>query len=224
VAQREQPERRFDQRLADAAAPTGASGNLGRAQRDDELAKKAETAERSADAQKMMAFRRDSAGARQAEEVRQRAAAARPAAAPPPPAAASGGAALNLREVVQSTPAWQYVSRPDAERLTGRRVLYIPELDVESVGVSRIDGRYVTRTMQRLPDGNPIEIVQEPAAARAQADRAEERSSVAAQPVRELAKDELGVTVLKVTRAEWVLTGRATLSQDSLRVLLNRAR
>jgi hypothetical protein len=47
---------------------------------------------------------------------------------------------------------------------------------------------------------------------------------MAAQPVRELAKDELGATVLKVTRDGWLLTGRGLLSQDSLRALLNRAR
>ena len=213
-----------DQRLADAAAAReGAAANQAGARRADEAAQKAVVG-RSANASQLLEFRRDSAGARATEERRQRATPPPAAAAVPPAAAVSSGVAPSALALAEAVETWQIVSEPEAERITARQVLIVPGLPVLNVGVTRIEGRYVTRTQQGLPDGNVLEIVQEPAAVRGQAQRAEERSSMAAQPVRELAKDELGATVLRVTRGEWLLTGRAILPQDSLRALLERVR
>ena len=202
--------------LADVAGAAASSANQAGARRDDAVAKAA--AGRTANAPENAAFARDSAS--RSAEQRQRA-----AAAPPPPARAAVPAERMLASSALAQDAsaqWNYGTIEEAERTTGRRVLIVPELNVETVGVARIDGRYVTRVTQRLPDGNPIEIMQElaPEPERALASREEVRAAAPQPP----SKDELGVTVLKVTRVGWVLTGRSTLSQDSLRALLNSAR
>jgi hypothetical protein len=203
--------------LADVAGAAASSANRAGARRDDAVAKAA--AGRTANAPENAAFARDSVS-RSAEQARQRA-----AAAPPPPARAAVPAERMLASSALAQDAsaqWAYGTIEEAERTTGRRVLIVHGLAVENVGVARIDGRYVTRVTQRLPDGNLIEIVQELAP---ETDRALElREEVRAAAPQPPGKDELGVTVLKVARVGWVLTGRSTLSQDSLRVLLNSAR
>ena len=144
---------------------------------------------------------------------------ATPAAAPKPEALL-GRAALALSDSV-----WQYVTLEEAERTTGRRILRIPGVAVVNVGVSGSAGSYVTRATMRLPDGAMIEIVQRPTAKQETSQlaggRAAEAAAEAAPPS---TKDATGATVLTLTRNGWVLTGRGTLSVDSLRVLLNNAR
>jgi hypothetical protein len=210
--------------LAKLAEGTAASTENQAGARRDQAELKAKPHEaRAANAIQDAVAVRDSGGARAAEAVRERAA-ARVAAAPPPAAerALTGAAAFGQQAAGQ----WQYVSQPEAARMTGRPVLIVQGLPVLNVGVSRIDGRYVTRVLQQLPDGATIEIVQEPVpdADKALAQREEVRSAVAPQAAQAPGKDELGSTVLKLTRVGWVLTGRATLSQDSIRALLNSAR
>jgi hypothetical protein len=215
--QRAQVQPRRSEPVADLAGGAGSTAGQRNERRDEGAAKAA--AGRAANTVGSVAAARDSA-ARSADQVRQRA-----AGAPAPPAAAPAErVAATSAFAKDASTEWENVTAAQAERMTGRRVLIVPGLTYENVGVTRIDGRYVTRVIQRLPDGNTIEIVQEmiPEADRAQ--REELRSAVTPQAARPDSKDELGVTVVKVTRVGWVLTGRATLSQDSLRALLNSAR
>jgi hypothetical protein len=139
------------------------------------------------------------------------------------PQAAPAPARAEASALVQADSAWQYVTLEEAERITGRRVLRIPGFQVETVGVSGNAGRFVTRATQRMPDGAMIEIVQQATPERGQR-AAEALAGAGAGAAPPTAKDVTGATVLTLTRNGWLLTGRGTLSVDSLRVLLNNAR
>ncbi len=120
---------------------------------------------------------------------------------------------------------WQYVSLQRAEQMVGRRVLRVPDLEIISVGVASSATGFLVRAIQRLPDNGLLELHQQPQVAQAPALVQERAQSELRAGAREATSaDAIGGSVLTLQRQDVVLTGRAFVSVDSLRVLLQRVR
>ena len=196
------------ERDAQVALGAGSAGN--RARQDDRAAAAAArvTEEREAPpvaAQRLM----DSVG--------------RVAALQPMTLARDEPAAEPAREAAIAPDAWRAVPRAEAERLLGGSIALIAGLPVESHRVSSDGGPVQVRTTQILPDGAEVELVQwrrppaveAPAPAPSLAQRAQRRDAAA---------DTAGGASLVVEVDGFVVTGRARVPADSLRVLLGRLR
>ncbi len=120
------------------------------------------------------------------------------------------GAERRELPVVVRTPladgdAWRASSLAGADGETRFPVRTVPELEVTSVHVGIFDGATVVRVVQELEDGRSLEILQ---SARAMAVDAED-----------------GVAAVSLTLDDGVfVVGRAELSPDSIRALLERIR
>lgn len=145
------------------------------------------------------------------------------AGAPPAPAQPVAGPA-DEREV------WVPVSRAEAERRLDDQLAALPELETLGTTVKEGAGVPQARTVQRLPDGRSIELIQEriPVEKREEAPERLRRvatpapaAAAAAAPGREAAQAPATATV------EWSnsrVTARGPLPADSLRALLQRLR
>lgn len=147
-----------------------------------------------------------------------------PASAPPPPAAAAEGAALE-----QTVAAWTPVSRGQAERRLGGPVPTVPGLEVLDIAVPTLAADATVRVRQRLPSGAILVLVLEPLAERQVAERS--MVAAAAEPrvlMRMSAETDADETVAEtqvvIERLGYRLVGRAAVTVDSIRTLLDRVR
>jgi hypothetical protein len=177
------------------------------------------------------------AGSRRTDSTSNKVVATPPPAAPPPPSSAEparaqrAAEALSLSEVVVTGIAaapinWNYTSQNDAQRIAGRKPLIVDDLQVVNLGVANRAGVWLFRVTQRLPDGNTIELIEEPIVERDNRSTIAGRSAVRGQTFTEESArlDETGTLLMTLRRGDLKITARATLPQDSLRALLERLR
>jgi hypothetical protein len=156
-----------------------------------------------------------------------------PPAAPPPSAAPAAQRAAEGFSVAQGAVAgfaaplnWTYSSPGEAQNIAGRKPLIIDDLEVVNVGVADRAGVWLFRVTQRLPDGNTIELIEEPVVERENRSGLTERAAFSARALTEESArlDETGTLLMTLRRGDLKITARATLPRDSLRALLERLR
>ena len=148
--------------------------------------------------------------------------------APPQAAPSQAQAAQQLvRDAVQSPAAqttvrWENVTAEQAQARSGRKVLLVPELEVLNISIAAVGNTHQIRTVQRLPGGEILDLLQQTTlegvavgqVRRLEAERSRENRNEA----------QINEGTLLLRRDGVMLTGRAPLTQDSLRALLMRAR
>ena len=120
---------------------------------------------------------------------------------------------------------WIAVSRDEAERSIGGKLLLVDGLDVVEISIAATEPRASVRVIQLLPSGDSLEIVQQPTTP--EVDRVagglESRLQDARDEQEEKA-NESEISSVSVIRGDVVVEMRGRISIDSLRVLLSRLR
>lgn len=120
---------------------------------------------------------------------------------------------------------WIAVSRDEAERSIGGKLLLVDGLDVVEISIAATEPRARVRVVQLLPSGDSLEIVQQPTTP--EADRAAGVLEARLQDARdeqEEAANEREIFSVSIIRGDVVVEMRGRVSLDSLRVLLSRLR
>ena len=120
---------------------------------------------------------------------------------------------------------WIAVSRDEAERSIGGKLLLVDGLDVVEISIAATEPRASVRVVQLLPSGDSLEIVQQPTTP--EVDRVAgvlESRLQDARDEQEAAANEREISSVSVIRGDVVVEMRGRISIDSLRVLLSRLR
>ena len=120
---------------------------------------------------------------------------------------------------------WIAVSRDEAERSIGGKLLLVDGLDVVEISIAATEPRASVRVIQLLPSGDSLEIVQQPTTP--EVDRVAgglESRLQDARDEQEAAANESEISSVSVIRGDVVVEMRGRISIDSLRVLLSRLR
>jgi len=120
---------------------------------------------------------------------------------------------------------WIAVSRDEAERSIGGKLLLVDGLDVVEISIAATEPRARVRVVQLLPSGDSLEIVQQPTTP--EVDRVAgvlESRLQDARDEQEAAANEREISSVSVIRGDVVVEMRGRISIDSLRVLLSRLR
>lgn len=118
---------------------------------------------------------------------------------------------------------WIAVSRDEAERSIGGKLLLVDGLDVVEISIAATEPRASVRVIQLLPSGDSLEIVQQPTTP--EVDRVAgglESRLQDARDEQEAAANEREISSVSVIRGDVVVEMRGRISIDSLRVLLSR--
>lgn len=114
---------------------------------------------------------------------------------------------------------WVSVNRAEAERRLDDQLAALPELETLGITVKEGTGAPKARTLQRLPDGRTIELMQE----RIVAEKREEREARApAAPTTGQAVAQAPTSTVIVEWSNSRVAARGPLPADSLRALLRR--
>jgi hypothetical protein len=126
------------------------------------------------------------------------------------------------QDVLEALDAWRVAGSDSAERHIGGPVLTVPELPVLAYQLGEVGGTPTVRVVQRLPSGEPLELIQH----RADAEQVGAVSGVAsAMEQARYKRDSVDVegpaeAVATVARGAYLITGRAAIPADSLVALL----